>query len=149
MTRPIQSDTFMEDRYPILARTSCSVEGMIRIAGLALVISLATLTGCSDRVDQPRGSTAAKDPIAERREERFELLTHCGLSLPLEYRDRFWLPVDRHLRRTYNPPDGFGGDENYDIGTMRVVDDDTIVYTSSEGAEVEYEPTKRRPGGCE
>lgn len=81
--------------------------------------------------------------------ERFELLIHCGLSLPLEFNDRLWLPVDPRLRRTHNPPEGFGGDENYDVGTLRVVDEDTIVYTSSEGVEVEYEPTKRRPETCE
>lgn len=81
--------------------------------------------------------------------ERFELHIHCGLSVPLEFSDRVWLPVDPRLRRTHNPPEGFGGDENYDVGTMRMVDDDTIVYTSSEGVQIEYEPTNRRPEICE
>lgn len=79
----------------------------------------------------------------------FRLRTHCGLSVPLEFRNRFWLPVDPNRRQTHNPPEGFGGDENYDEGTIRVVDQDTIIYTSSNGVEVEYEPTNRRPGRCE
>lgn len=83
------------------------------------------------------------------KEEPFRLLVHCGLSFPLEFHERAWLPVDPALRRTINPPDGFGNDENYDVGTIRVIDDDTIIYTSSEGVEVEYEPTERRAEGCE
>lgn len=82
-------------------------------------------------------------------QEPFRLLVHCGLSYPLEFAGRTWLPVDRHLRRTHNPPDGFGSDENHDEGTIRVVDEDMIVYTSSEGLEVAYEPTEKEPKGCE
>lgn len=78
----------------------------------------------------------------------FRLLIHCGLSYPLRYRGRFWLPVDTRLRRTHNRPDGFGSDDNYDMGTIRQIDEDTIIYTSSEGVEVEYEPTKRRRNLC-
>lgn len=40
-------------------------------------------------------------------------------------------------------------DENYDRGTIRRIDADTIIYTSSEGREVEYEPTDRRTEVCE
>lgn len=79
----------------------------------------------------------------------FRLLIHCGFSVPLQFRGRNWLPVDPRLRTTHNPPDGFGSDENYDLGTMRRIDDDTIIYTSSEGREVEYEPTYRRDEVCE
>jgi hypothetical protein len=81
--------------------------------------------------------------------EPFKLLVHCGLSFPLRYEDRLWLPVDPELRRTINPPPGFGGDENYDHGTIQTFDDDTLVYTSSEGVEVEYEPTDQPQGGCD
>ena len=79
----------------------------------------------------------------------FKLLVHCGLSYPLEFDGRNWLPVDTRLRRTHNPPEGFGDDENYDRGTIRRIDGDTIIYTSSEGVEVEYEPTTKRAEGCE
>lgn len=79
----------------------------------------------------------------------FRLLIHCGLSYPLEFDGRNWRPVDPRLRRTHNPPDGFAIDDNYDKGTVRRVDEDTIIYTTSEGREVEYEPTNRRADGCE
>jgi hypothetical protein len=82
-------------------------------------------------------------------EDKFRLLSHCGLSYPLEFAGRFWLPVDRKLRRTINPPQGFASDGYYDNGTIRRVDKHTLIYTSSTGIEVEYEPTNNRPGGCE
>ena len=82
-------------------------------------------------------------------DRRFRLLIHCGLSNPFEFEGRNWLPVDTRLRKTHNPPKRFGSDENYDVGTMRRIDDDTIIYTSSEGREVEYEPTDRRAEVCE
>ena len=82
-------------------------------------------------------------------EERFRLLTHCGLSLPLSYEGQRWLPVDRRLRRTINPPEGFASDGYYDRGFIRRIDDDTLIYTSATGIEVEYEPTKKRGHGCE
>ena len=84
-----------------------------------------------------------------RGEEKFRLITHCGLSFPLEFDHQFWLPVDRKLRRTITPPDGFSSDGFYDMGTIRRIDRDTLMYTSSTGIEVEYEPTGKRPGGCE
>ncbi len=79
----------------------------------------------------------------------FRLLIHCGFSIPLQFRGRNWLPVDKRLRRTHNPPDGFGADENYDMGTIRRIDEDTIIYTSSEGREVEYRPTDKPAENCE
>lgn len=83
-------------------------------------------------------------------ERRFRLLTHCGLSFPLEYHDRFWLPVDPRLRRTHNPPQGFFSHGYYDRGTIRAVDKNTLIYTSSSGVEVEYEPSMTtRAGGCD
>jgi hypothetical protein len=82
-------------------------------------------------------------------EKPLRLLIHCGLSYPLEFDGRNWLPVDTRLRRSHNPPDGFGNDENYDMGTVQRIDRDTIVYSSSEGVEVEYEPTSQEPEGCE
>jgi hypothetical protein len=82
-------------------------------------------------------------------EGEFRLLTHCGLSLPLEFDQRYWLPVNRKLRRTINPPEGFASDGYYDEGHLRVVDRDTIIYTSSGGTSVKYEPTRRRPFSCE
>ncbi len=94
-------------------------------------------------------TTLAPTRSAVGTQQPFRLLIHCGLSHPLTFDNRFWLPVDRLLRRTHNPPDGFGGDENYDDGIIRVIDEDTLVYESSEGIEVEYEPTRRRPRGCE
>lgn len=99
-------------------------------------------------------SLAELKRVAESLEPRapdkpFRLLIHCGLSYPLEFDKRNWLPVDLRLRRTHNPPDGFGSDENYDMGAIRRIDDDTIIYTTSEGREVEYEPSHRRADGCE
>lgn len=91
----------------------------------------------------------ATDLSIRAKEKPFRLLIHCGLSYPLEYQGRSWLPVDTQLRRTHNAPDGFGSDENYDLGTIRELDEDTIIYKSSEGREVEYEPTDRRARGCE
>lgn len=82
-------------------------------------------------------------------DEPFKLLIHCGLSYPLRFDGRNWLPDDPRLRRTHNPPDGFGNDENSDRGRIRRIDDDTLIYTSSEGVEVEYEPTDRQAEGCE
>lgn len=82
-------------------------------------------------------------------DEPFTLPIHCGLSYPLRFDGRDWLPVDRWLRRTHNPPAGFGTDDNYDVGTVRRIDEDTIIYTSSEGVEVEYGPTARQAAGCE
>jgi hypothetical protein len=82
-------------------------------------------------------------------ERKFRLLTHCGLSYPLEFDDRFWLPVDREFRRTINAPEGFYSDGYYDVGTIRRIDQETLIYTSSTGKEVRYEPTNKRPGGCE
>lgn len=89
------------------------------------------------------------DPPLRSGEQPFSLLTHCGLSYPLEFEDRFWLPVDQQLRRTINPPKGFHSDGYEDAGTIRRVDADTIIYTSSTGREVEYEPTEQGPGGCD
>lgn len=82
-------------------------------------------------------------------DEPFTLWIHCGLSYPLRFDGRDWLPVDRWLRRTHNPPAGFGTDDNHDLGAIRRIDDDTIIYTSSEGVEVEYGPTARQAEGCE
>jgi len=82
-------------------------------------------------------------------ERKFRLLTHCGLSYPLEFEDRFWLPVDPKLRRTIGPPEGFTSDGYHDAGTVRRIDRDTLIYTSSTGIEVRYEPTDERPYGCE
>ncbi len=81
--------------------------------------------------------------------EPFRLLVHCGLSYPLEFDGRLWLPVDPELRKTINPPPGIRGDGIYDEGTIRTVDQDTIVYTSSGGIEVEYEPTVQPRDGCD
>jgi hypothetical protein len=85
-------------------------------------------------------------PVGER---RFRLLTHCGLSYPLEFDGHFWLPTDPELRRTINPPEGFASHNYYDHGTIRRVDADTVVYTSSTGVEVTYEPTTKVGQGCE
>ena len=82
-------------------------------------------------------------------EERLRLLTHCGLSYPLTYQGQRWLPVERRFRRTHNPPEGFHSDGYYDRGFIQKVDEDTLIYTSSTGIAVEYEPTKRREGGCD
>ena len=82
-------------------------------------------------------------------ERKFRLLTHCGLSHPMRFAKQFWLPVDPKLRRTVNPPRGFYSHGYYDIGTIRRIDQDTVVYTSSTGVEVEFEPTDETPKGCE
>jgi hypothetical protein len=59
------------------------------------------------------------------------LLTHCGLGYPFIFDHQAWLPVDRRLRRTVNPPEGFASDGYYDNGTIRRIDEDTLMYTSS------------------
>jgi len=93
------------------------------------------LSGCSDSLDA--------------NESRHRLLTHCGLSLPMRYEGRNWLPIDRELRETINAPRGFASDGYYDEGAVREVDHDTLIYISSGGEEVEYEPTNEPRGGCE
>ena len=101
----------------------------------------------------PAGSTLTlfvpEDRPLRQGEKSHRLLTHCGLSFPLRFEKQSWLPVERGLRRTINPPDGFSSDGYYDEGTIRRVDDDTVVYTSSMGIEIEYEPTTKKRGGCE
>jgi hypothetical protein len=82
-------------------------------------------------------------------ERKFRLLTHCGLSYPLEFDGRFWLPIDREFHRTINPPEGFYSNGYYDVGTIRRIDEESLIYTSSTGVEVAYEPTNKRPGGCD
>ncbi len=106
------------------------------VLALAVFLLLSLLaTGCSD--DLAPG------------EERHRLLTHCGLSFPMRYEGDNWLPVDPELRATFSAPDGFSSDDYFDEGSVRRVDDDTVIYTSSGGTEVEYEPTEKKPGGCE
>lgn len=92
-------------------------------------------------VTRARGTTTG--------EQGFRLVTHCGLSYPLEFAGRNWLPVEYKLRRTINPPEGFSSHSYYDKGTIRRIDDDTLIYTSSTGIEVEYAPTTTQGGGCE
>lgn len=83
-------------------------------------------------------------------ERSFRLLTHCGLSFPLRFQRSYWLPVDRALRRSINPPEGFASHGYYDRGTIRRIEQDTLIYTSSAGVEVEYEPAKvTKTPGCE
>lgn len=84
-----------------------------------------------------------------RGERRFRLLTHCGLSLPLAFGGEHWLPVNRKLRRSINAPEGFTSHGYYDVGRVRRVDEDSLVYTSSTGVAVEYEPSSKRAEGCE
>jgi hypothetical protein len=84
-----------------------------------------------------------------RGERRFRLLTHCGLGLPMELEGRYWLPVNRKLRRTINAPEGFTSHGYFDVGRVRRVGRDSVVYTSSTGVAVQYQPTSRRPQGCE
>jgi hypothetical protein len=82
-------------------------------------------------------------------EKKFRLLTHCGLGYPLEFENEFWLPSDPELKRTINTPEGFASDGYYDNGTIRRIDDNTLIYTSATGIAVEYEPTSKRPPGCQ
>ena len=98
------------------------------------LISLLLATGCGDAL-RPG-------------EERHRLLTHCGLSFPMRYDGQNWLPVDPALRATISAPQGFSSDNYYDAGVLRRVDDDTVIYTSSGGTEVEYKPTEKKRGGC-
>jgi hypothetical protein len=81
-------------------------------------------------------------------EKKIRLLEHCGLSLPLEFDSRYWLPVDPELRRTNNPPEGFASGY-YDEGTIRRINRNSLIYSSSTGIEVEYTPTDKQPAGCE
>jgi hypothetical protein len=67
----------------------------------------------------------------------------------MRYEGQNWLPVDPELRRTGNPPAGFSSDDYFDEGVVREVDDDTLIYISSGGEEVEYKPTEEPRGGCE
>jgi hypothetical protein len=101
----------------------------------------------------PAGSTLTlfvpQERVLRAGEEDFRLLSHCGLSLPLTHNGRRWLPVEGKLRRTINPPDGFASDGFYDNGTIRLLDKDTLIYTSSMGVEVEYAPTPDKRGTCE
>lgn len=106
---------------------------LVRTAALVAAVVL-LVSGCSDALganDTPH-----------------RLLTHCGLSFPILYEGRNWLPIDPELRATVNPPRGFSSDGYFDEGVVREVDHDTLIYISSDGEEVEYEPTGNRRGGC-
>jgi hypothetical protein len=119
---------------------------------LLLTFVFAACTDSQPLTSAPPVSTSMNSPsdeVADQQGKPFRLLIHCGLSYPVRFRGRYWLPVDNDLRRTHNPPPGFGTDENFDWGLMFVVDSDALVYQSSEGIRVEYEPTNRRPTGCE
>ncbi len=131
---PLSNDFIVSFRYPHDARPHqwCSYYSLNEYG-----LSLAEL------------KKVATNLRVRSKEEPFKLLTHCGLSYPLRFNGRDWLPVNPRLRRTHNAPDGFGSDENYDLGTIRRIDEDTIIYTSSEGFEVEYEPTDSEADGCE
>lgn len=92
----------------------------------------------------------APDRELQTGERELRLLTHCGLSFPLRFQGTYWLPVDPKLRRSINPPSGFSSHGYYDRGTIRRVDHDSVIYTSSAGVEVEYEPAKvTTEPGCE
>lgn len=100
------------------------------------------------------GSTVTLFVAPERElqtgERPFRLLTHCGLSFPLRFQKQYWLPVNSKLRRTINAPRGFTSHGYYDRGTIQRVDEDTLIYTSSTGVEVGYEPaTVTTKPGCE
>jgi hypothetical protein len=89
------------------------------------------------------------DPESDPDERLHRLLTHCGLSFPMHYEGRNWLPVDPELRETINAPGGFSSDGYFDEGAVREVDHDTLIYISSGGQEVDYEPTDKPRGGCD
>ena len=106
----------------------------------ALLLAIGVVAaGCSRK--------EAGDPAAKG--EAYALYIHCGLSNPLEFGGRTWLPIDPALRRLHNVPEGFGGDGNEDEGKMFRQDRDTLIYTSSTGQRVEYAPTKKMSEGCE
>lgn len=99
----------------------------------------------------PRGTTitlllSSTTPV-EPGERPFRLNTHCGLSHPLLFAGRAWLPTDKKLRRTINPPKELGGSGG-DYGTIRRVDKNTLIYTAANGFKVEYEPTAKRAQAC-
>ena len=124
-----------------------------RAAALLLAIS-APFSACTsdDTASRPTPSlsedTGSSATVAST-ERPYRLLTHCGLSYPIKFDGRFWLPTDPELRDTVNPPEGFESGGFYDRGTIRRADDDTVIYTSSTGVEVEYEPTTEVPRGCD
>lgn len=97
-------------------------------------VMLLLLSGCSEELGPG--------------EKRHRLLTHCGLSFPMRYEGQNWLPEDQEWRETISAPRGFSSDGYFDEGKVQRVDDDTVIYTSSGGTEVEYEPTDRKRGGC-
>ncbi len=101
----------------------------------SVLLAVAAIGGCSDS-------------LADN-ERRHRLLTHCGLSFPMRYESRNWLPVDEELRKNSNPPPGFSSADYFDEDVVREVDEDTLIYVSSGGEEVEYEPTQKQRGGCE
>lgn len=83
-------------------------------------------------------------------EQRHRLLIHCGLSFPMRYDGENWLPTEPELREGINAPRGFSSSDDYfDEGIVRRLDQDTVIYTSSRGIEVEYQATDRKRGGCE
>jgi len=146
--KPPPSERTRQNRKGTFRSPITSNQGM-RIITASLVAAAVLLAGCTDDTNRPAASAdRVESPTPHEKEQSFHLLIHCGLSYPLRFDGRSWLPVDKKLRRTHNPPEGFGGDENYDRGTIRVVDQDTLIYRSSTGVEVEYEPTERAAGGC-
>jgi hypothetical protein len=126
-----------------------------RVVALLLVIS-ALVSACTtgdtaSPTATPRASDTKTAPnsTAASAERPYRLLTHCGLSYPIKFDGRFWLPTDPELRDTINPPEGFESGGFYDRGVIQRVDEDTVIYTSSTGVEVEYEPTTEVPRGCD
>ena len=119
------------ERMQLLGR---ELHTLVRSAALVVAVIL-VMSGCSAPLDA--------------NESRHRLLTHCGLGFPMRYQGRNWLPVDPELRETFNAPKGFSSDNYFDEGVVREVDDDTLIYISSDGEEVEYEPTNKQRGGCD
>jgi hypothetical protein len=139
------------------------------VGNLHLDVKVVTLAELPERNELARDVVLRQDPVAgtkvpagstltlfvpEERELRsqerpFRLITHCGLALPVRFEREKWLPVNDRLARSVNPPDGFSSDGFYDHGTIRRIDRNSMVYTSSMGIEVEYAPTKKPLGTCE
>lgn len=74
---------------------------------------------------------------------RLTILTHCGLDWPVavDFDGSFWDPTGDAGQGTGNPPGGFGNPTDH--GVMTLVNRDTAIYRSQQGAAVQFH---RHPG---
>jgi hypothetical protein len=95
-----------------------------------------------------RLENAANSPrAAANREFPITVYTHCGLDRSrFDFDGSFWRAIGETSDGQGNPPPGY--DNPYDAGTIRVLDDGTALYTSSQGYRLRLERAASPGDGC-